>query len=627
MTPDDLGRLNLPADPRCDPSGRRVAFVVSTPDLENDRYESRLWVGDESESRHFTHGPGDSAPRWAPDGNRLAFLRKEGEGKPQVAVIPVDGGEPEVVTDFTFGVEALEWSPDGSRLVVVAVTPTEEGMDDEERKRRPRRITFVPYRFDDKGWTHDRRRHLWLIDPDGDEEPRCLTPGEFDEEWPAWAPDGRSVAFISDRDPARGLVSGNDVWEIEVETGEITRAAPRGFWTAVSYRPDGVLHVLGNLNPRYPVDSYLFRREEEGFLTDLTGNLDRGSVSLAAGPATIRWEEEAALIGLEDSGRFGVIRVGEDGGTEEVVTGERVVTGFDFADGRLIFTASESGSPGEVYSLEDGAETSLTCLNDGAELALVQPEHFRVANDRTELDVWVFMPEGEETVPLLLNIHGGPASQYGFGFFDEFQIYARAGYGVIASNPRGSAGRGDEFTRAVVGEGWGKVDLDDMRAVVTEALRRFPRLDETRMGVMGGSYGGFLTAWIIGHEDRWRSAIVERALLDWTSFAGTSDIGGVFPENYTEAAYPEAWETWWRLSPMSVVHQVTTPTLVLHSEDDFRCPIEQAEQYFMALLRNGTPAEFLRFPGEGHEMSRSGKPQHRKERFEAILDWHQRHLG
>ena len=173
----------------------------------------------------------------------------------------------------------------------------------------------------------------------------------------------------------------------------------------------------------------------------------------------------------------------------------------------------------------------------------------------------------------------------------------------------------------------GKVDLEDIRATVEASFDKFPRLDSERMGVMGGSYGGFMTAWIIGQEDRWRSAVVERALISWTSFAGTSDIGGVFPENYTGAKYPDSWDTWWELGPLALAEHVTTPTLILHSEDDFRCPIEQAEQYFMALLRNGTTTEMLRFPGEGHEMSRSGRPLHRKERFEAVLDWHGRYLS
>jgi dipeptidyl aminopeptidase/acylaminoacyl peptidase len=619
MIPEQLAELNIPSDPRLSPDGTKAAFVVSTPDLEADRYQRSIWI----ENERFTRGPGDTAPRWSPDGSHIAFLRSV-DGKPaQLAVIPVGGGEAEVLTSFDKGVEALEWSPDGDQIVVVAVTYAEEwaDLDDDEGARRPRRLTDVPYRFDNKGWIHDRKRHLWLVDPSGESEPRCLTPGEFDEEMPAWSPDGDRIAFLSDRDPRQGLSAGNDAWELDLASGEVTQVTQRGNWTCVSYRRDGTLHLLGNKDSKYPVDSYLHRREDDGTLTDLTGHLDRGSASLAAGPAAIRWDEDRAIIGFEDSGRYGVIAVAPDGSVEPLVRGDKVVTGFDVADRRVVYTASTWDSPGEVIS--DG--TPLTNLND-ADLDLVVPDHFRVESDGHEIDVWVYLADGDEQVPLLLNIHGGPASQYGFGFFDEFQVYAGAGYGVVACNPRGSSGRGSDFSHAVVGDGWGEVDQADINAVVTAAMERHPRLDANRMGVMGGSYGGFMTAWLIGRETRWKSAVVERALLSWNSFSGTSDIGDVFPENYTGVDYPDAWDTWWRMSPLSLAHNVTTPTLILHSENDFRCPIEQAEQYFMALLRNGTTTEFLRFPDEGHELSRSGKPRHRKERFEAVLDWHGRHL-
>jgi len=622
MNPDQLGQLHIPSDPRLSPDGTRVAFVVSTPNLEEDRYDRSIWV----EHEEFTGGPGDTAPRWSPDGTRLAFLRSVDAKPAQVAIIPVSGGEARVVTTFELGVEALEWSPDGDQLVVVAVTYLEEwaDLDEDERSRRPRRVTKVPYRFDTRsgGWIHDRRRHLWLIDPAGESEPRCLTPGDADEDFPAWSPDGNRIAFISDRDPRRGLVSGNDVWEVDVESGQASQMTERGFWVGVGYRPDGALHLLGDTESRYPIDSYLHRREDDGSLTNLTAQLDRGSVSLAAGPAALRWENHNAIVGLEDSGRFGVIEVSPEGTIETLVRGDKVVTGFDAVDRRLVYTASSWDSPGEVIS--DG--TPITNLNETG-LELVVPDHFRVDSGGHEIDVWVYLPKTDGKVPLLLNIHGGPASQYGFGFFDEFQVYAGAGYGVVACNPRGSSGRGKDFLKAVVGDGWGEVDHADVTAVVEAALARHDRLDSNRMGVMGGSYGGFMTAWIIGREDRWKSAVVERALISWTSFSGTSDIGGVFPENYLGEPYPEAWDTWWRMSPLALAQNVTTPTLVLHAENDFRCPIEQGEQYFMALLRNGTTTEFVRFPGEGHEMSRSGKPRHRKERFDVILDWHARHLG
>jgi dipeptidyl aminopeptidase/acylaminoacyl peptidase len=627
MTPDDLIHLHTPSETRLSPNGSRAVFVVSTPNLEDDRYDRVIWIADDSGARQFTSGPGDSIPRWSPDGGRLAFARSVDGGKSQVAVMPVDGGEARVLTEFDHGVEAIEWSPDGNQLVVVAITYTDEWADleDEERERKPRRISTIPFVFDNMGWTHDRKRHLWLVDPDGVADPSCLTPGDFDEAFPAWSPDGSKVAFISDRNPSRGLASGNDAWEVGVESGEVTRAAERGFWLRVSYRPDGALHLLGNTNPRYPVDAYLYRRETGGALTNLTGHLDRSSVSLAAGAAHLAWDGEDAITGHEDSGRFGLIRVEPTGQTSPLVDGERVVLAFDCGNGRIVHATKGWDSAGEVFSLNGGSETQLTALNT-EDIGVIHPEQFTIESAGHELDVWVYLPEGDARVPLLLNVHGGPASQYGYGLFDEFQVYAGAGFGVVATNPRGSAGKGKTFVEAVKGDGWGTVDVEDLDSVVAEALDRFDRLDPTRMGVMGGSYGGFMSAWMIGLQDRWKSAVVERALLSWTSFSGTSDIGGVFPENYLGEEYPDSWEFLWEKSPLAIADRVTTPTLILHSENDFRCPIEQAEQYFTALLRNGTTTEMLRFPGEGHEMSRDGKPRHRKERFEAILDWHDRFL-
>jgi dipeptidyl aminopeptidase/acylaminoacyl peptidase len=251
-----------------------------------------------------------------------------------------------------------------------------------------------------------------------------------------------------------------------------------------------------------------------------------------------------------------------------------------------------------------------------------------VVNDGVELDVWVFLPPGDETVPLLLNIHGGPATQYGWGFFDEFQIYVDAGYGVVATNPRGSSGRGRDFVRVPVGR-WVEErppDLEDVLAVVDGALERFDRLDADRMGVMGGSYGGFMTARVLSVEDRWKSAVAERGLYNFVSFAGTSDIGFTFPTRYLGEWDYSDWSALWEASPVRWAHRIATPSLVLHSDADLRCPIEQGEQLYSILIDQGVESELLRFPGESHELSRGGRPLHRRERFEAILDWHGRYL-
>jgi dipeptidyl aminopeptidase/acylaminoacyl peptidase len=630
VQPSDIARLGTPSDPRLHPDGSRLVFTLARPDLDADRYERSVWLWDGGDARRFTAGPGDSAARWSPDGARLAFLRAgpDRQAQSQVAVMPADGGEAGVVTSFALGVESVEWSPDGRWLLVLAVTWAEgwDDLDGEERDRRPKRITRFPYRFDGRGWLHDRRRRLWLIDPAGDADPRCLTPDDDDVSMPAWSPDGSRIAYLADRHPHGGIEPGIDAFELEVTSGAVTRVADRRYWAMPAYRPDGVLHLLGVDEHGWPGIHRLYRREGDGGLTDLSGHLDRSLVSLAAGPPRVAWQDAAAVCPVEDAGSVELVRIRPDGTIDRLVEGARVVTGFDVAGEVIVFTAAGSDGPGEVHRVDRDGERRLTALNQDVADPVV-PEHFRIATGGLEVDAWVLLPPGAERVPVLVNVHGGPASQYGFGFFDEFQVYAGAGFGVVACNPRGSSGRGEEFLRAVVGDGWGTVDLADVLGVLDAALDRFPRLDPDRIGIMGGSYGGFLTAWAVASDDRFGSAVVERALLSFPSFAGTSDIGPTFPRHYTAADYPDGWDVWWEKSPLAMADRITTPTLIVHAENDWRCPVEQAEQLFMALLRNGVEAELLRFPGEGHEMSRSGSPRHRVERFEAIIAWHHRFLG
>lgn len=623
MKPDEIGRARVPSDAQITADGR-IVFVVARMNVDDDKYERDLWLSEGAGVRRFTTGGSDTHPRWSPDGSTIAFLRKVDKAA-QLALIPADGGEARILTDLPLGVEGFEWSPDGSTIAAVGVSWVDEWADltDDQRSKKPRRMTFVPYRFDNLGWVHDRRRHIWLVPVDGS-EPRCLTPGDFDERSPAWSPDGKTIAAITDRSDGRGLEPGGDVVEIDVDTGEIGLAVPRGNWSLPAYGPDGRLHLLGDESVEWPGISTVWRREEDGTLTPLTRHLDRASTSLAAGQPKMLFVGDDVITGYEDSGAYGVIRVEPDGTVHHLVTGQRVATSFDTRDGEtMALTVSRMVEPGTLVRWSDGTEEALTDFN--SDLQFVDGHHFRVPSGGVEIDAWVFVPEGE-SVAGLVNVHGGPASQYGFGFFDEFQVYAAAGYAVIACNPRGSSGRGLDFVSAVVGDNWGVVDRADIGAVVEAALERFPQIDADRLGLMGGSYGGFMTGWLTAHEDRWKSAVVERALLSFQSFAGTSDIGATFPRAYLKDDYPGAWKTWWEKSPLAYVDQVATPTLVLHSENDHRCPIEQAEQWFMALLRNGVPTEFLRFPGESHELSRSGGVAHRVERFEAILDWHGRYL-
>ncbi len=637
MKPDDLGRLRLPSDPRLAPDGRAVAFVVTCIDLEEDRYNHQIWLWDGEEAAPFTAGRADTSPRWSPDGEWLAFLRK-GTGdddQPQVALMPRSGGEAQVVTDFALGARELEWSPTEGKLAVVGVSYTDEWaeLDDEERGRRPKRITELPYRGDGAGWTFDRRSHVYVLDVATTTLDQ-LTDGPYDDGGVVWRPDGAAVAFLSARHDRRGLDPAAQAWEVGLDGGEPRPLSEPAGFGLLSYAPDGTFYGLGEPDTQaLPSVGSMYQRQADGGYRDMLPDLDRSILfySPPVAPAGPQWLDDGGFVTLlENEGRVEAIRVGPDWQVEPFVGGDRVLTGITVNDdaSAAAFVASTATDPGELWWHEAGVERRLTVLNDEfvAEAGLVAPEEFRVEVDGTDVHGWVYLPQRDGDVPLLLNIHGGPATQYGFGFFDEFQVYVGAGYGVVAINPRGSSGYGDEHMRAVVDEWPTEMppDLRDFVTAVDAALERFPRLDRDRMGVMGGSYGGLATIRLLAVDGRFSSAVAERGLYSWTSFNGTSDIGTYFGEWYLGSL--DDHERMWRASPLAYADDIDTPTLVIHSEADYRTPIEQGEQLFTLLMRRGVPTEMLRFPGEGHELSRSGTPTHRVERFEAILEWHARHL-
>ncbi len=639
MRPDDLGRFRTVSDPQLHPDGVRVAFVVSRMDLVKDHYERQIWLWDGQQARRFTAGPGDLRPRWSPDGSRLAFLRRDPNGETkrfQLYVMPVDGGEPWCLTRFELGADEAEWSPDGRSLAVIGKSHIGEwaDLDDEERRRRPVRVTRARWRRDNEGWWYDRTAAVYVAPADGSGEPRLLTPGDFNHRNVAWHPDGDRVAVMSPRHERRGLEPGEQAFEIPVEGGDAKALTDVGGWSWVGYDPAGRPVVYGRPDPWAWPGVPAFFHIDDGSLTDLTGKLDRDPMpySPVIAPLGPQWVEGGFVTTLEDDGRLRVIRVDDSGEVADVVGGDRLVTGIAARPdgGAVAFTATAATDPGELWWWENGEERVLTSLNEEFRVGagLIAPEPLSFDSDGVEIHGWAYLPPGGERLPLLLNIHGGPAAQYGVGFFDEFQMYAGAGYGVVACNPRGSSGRGEAYVRAVVGE-WHRDDSPDMRdleACVAAALERFPRLDPDRIGVMGGSYGGYATTALLTRDQRYGSAVVERALTTFPSFFGTADIGPWFAQMYLEANLPDGAATLAAASPLAKAHRITTPTLVLHSEEDWRCPIEQGEQLFTLLQYMGVETEMVRFPGESHELSRSGKPKHRRERFEIILGWHARYL-
>jgi dipeptidyl aminopeptidase/acylaminoacyl peptidase len=345
------------------------------------------------------------------------------------------------------------------------------------------------------------------------------------------------------------------------------------------------------------------------------------------------WDGGDLVFAVEEFGNTHLYRAAADGGSgpELVVGGDLSVTGFDVAAGRLVHTVSPPTRLPELFV----GERRLTDVGDefAAGRDLVSPERFvAVSGDGAEVEAWVMKPAGYEPgkqYPALLNIHGGPFTQYGNHFFDEFQVYSGAGYVVVYANPRGSSGYSESWGRAIrggqeQGTGWGSVDYEDCMAVIETAVRRFGFIDGDRLGVIGGSYGGYMTSWIVGHTDRFRAAVSERAVNQLVSQWGSSDYGWDL-RGYVGSYLFEDVETYLRLSPASYASDIHTPLLILHSEEDLRCPIEQAEQLFVTLRLLRRPVELVRFPKESHELTRSGSPVHRVQRFELVLEWFDRY--
>jgi dipeptidyl aminopeptidase/acylaminoacyl peptidase len=618
------------------PSGDAFVFVTTQMDLEDDKYLRHLWINGEGRLARLTEGDVDYSPRWSPDGATIAFIRKAGDekAKPQLAVRGRDRVV-RIVTDFDLGVSELAWSPDGSTIAVVSSEYTDGIEDDDERERAPRRITEPAFRFDNKSWTYNVRSHIWLVDVESGEATQ-LTSGEHSENHPAWSPDGTLIAFVSSTEDKPWMEALETVYTVSVAGGSAPEAVtPRGDWVWCGYDGSGSLLALGSVTDVPSLELSQFHRLDGSGGTEPITATDRhittgGTAGSSLNPRPISGN---VILAVAQNRAAEHLTAFSDSGEEVRIGGKRVVTGFspNPSGDVTVISVSTPTSPGEIVAVAtDGEETQITDLNTDfiADANLVEPREFTFDSDGHEVHGWVFLPEGDESVPLLFNIHGGPAAQYTWGFFDEFQIYAGSGYGVVAVNPRGSSGRGQEWVNTPIGE-WGKdvpADQLDLKRVPDAAAAQFPRLDMDRLGIMGGSYGGLSTVMITAMDQRYKSAVAERGVYNWLSMAGTSDIPFFIPL-YLDAEMPGGALDLWKASPLARAHTIETPTLVIHSEHDFRCPVEQGQQLFTLLATKGVETEMLLFPpGEGHELSRSGKPKHRRERFEAILEWHERHL-
>lgn len=639
MQPADLALLRLPGAPTLSPDGRYAVLAVTRMDLDEDTYLARLWLVPTDGSaapQELTRGWRDSAPRFSPDGRWLAFLRAGREAAPQLYVMPTGGGEPWQVTTeghHRLGAGEPAWSPDSARLAYTARVPeqgrygTVEGVD--PGKEPPRRITALQYRLDGVGYTFDRRPHVFVIDPFAEApEPARVTEGDFDHSDVTWSPDGSRLAFVSARHPDRDETMTGDVFVCAPDGSELRQVTRTDLYvTAPRFSPDGstVFFAALELGP-HGVDE--FARILGVWSVPAGGDhpparlTDEEAYHVAA-EARISQTGDGVLAAFENRGAVELCSVPEGGGKPEpIVCGQRQVTGYDTAGGMIAATVTDPGSAGELIVVRDGQERTLTSF--GAEMAdrgVAPMEEIEAsAPDGYPVHGWVVRPEGNGPHPVLLMIHGGPFAQYGWKLFDEAQVYAGAGYAVVMGNPRGSSGYGRAHGLAIRYD-VGAVSEADLLALLDHALRDSD-LDGDRVGVLGGSHGGYMTTWLLGRTDRFRAGITERALNLPDSFEGSSDCGWILPDQfYGTDPEPRRAQT-----PLAYADRISAPTLIIHSENDWRCPVEQAQQLFVALKKRGIETEFLLFPGEGHELSRSGLPSHRVARFEAILDWWGRHM-
>ena len=667
MREEDLLKFRWIADPQISSDGESVAFTLVRIDAEEDEYRTDLWLARipagkaaAEAPRPLTYDGRSAQPRWSPDGTQLAFVRREEEKKPpQVHVLPLTGGEARALTSLEKGASSPCWSPDGKRIAFLSGhDPVLDAKDAKKPKHEPARVVTTPeFRWNNEGFTDfDHLDHIWVVPADGG-EPRRLTHGKrFKESSLAWSRDGRQLLFVTDRRPAPWFATPGEDSDICSVSADLTAstdgdaiqvvadiAGPLGPFVE---GPDGRLLAVGGVRAvkanTYEANHLLLF---EGARPQTQPRVLTKGLDLHVGEG-INSDQHPPRggggfpLGFTAGGKGAVFVHAKRGAGHlshcDLATGEvvdltpasvEVIAGTVSDDGRRVaLTLGSATMLGDlhIYDLERRALTRLWGANDelfaDVKLGAVEEVEYP-SNDGTRIHGWIVKPadfDPKQKYPLILQIHGGPHTAYGVGFFHEYRMLAAAGYVVLYTNPRGSTSYGQKFADCIQYEFPG-VDYDDLMAGVDFVVGK-GSIDESRMGVTGGSGGGLLTNWIIARTHRFAAAITQRCVSDWAGMFYSCDFA-MFQPFWFRGAPWEHPDDFAKHSPMTYLPEIQTPLMVIHSEEDWRTPIAQGEVMFRGLLYQKKPVVMVRFPGENHELSRSGLPSHRVQNQQHIRRW------